>query len=456
MQILILLMLVVVTTFEFFTRGDHWRQWAILPNGFQYCPELGGVIAAVIVVIAGTRNRFQFVRSQYLMVFGALSLTIICGTLINDVGAGPILAGARSYLWAVPWFFVPAVFCFTDAQVKTQLKLLLAIALLQLPFAVQQRLGTKGQGSLTGDFTSGTLMISSIMSIFLIGAICVAAAMFVRGRLKLWQFVLLFLLLLVPTTINETKGTLFLLPVSLLVAFLVASRPGRRLRVILLTSALVSAFGAAFFPIYEYFNADRQYSVPLGELLTDREKLEKYLYHSEDIGAVRPAGRVDSVVVPFKRMVLDPPLLAFGFGIGNASDSALGRRFIGAQFEIYGPYLRSSAGRLLVELGSFGVTLVFVLMWLVYTDCRVVGRRNEGTISALAAGCAGVTVLLSLAMFYKDIIIHPSLSFAFWYFSGLIAAERMRSVDGSGSLAHNAGSGMVEGNRVAPLPASEG
>jgi hypothetical protein len=59
-------------------------------------------------------------------------------------------------------------------------------------------------------------------------------------------------------------------------------------------------------------------------------------------------------------------------------------------------------------------------------------------------------------MFYKDIIIHPSLSFAFWYFSGLIAAERMRSVDGSGSLAHNAGSGMVEGNRVAPLPASEG
>jgi hypothetical protein len=250
---------------------------------------------------------------------------------------------------------------------------------------VQQRLGTKGQGSLTGDFTSGTLMISSIMSIFLIGAICVAAAMFVRGRLKLWQFVLLFLLLLVPTTINETKGTLFLLPVSLLVAFLVASRPGRRLRVILLTSALVSAFGAAFFPIYEYFNADRQYSVPLGELLTDREKLEKYLYHSEDIGAVRPAGRVDSVVVPFKRMVLDPPLLAFGFGIGNASDSALGRRFIGAQFEIYGPYLRSSAGRLLVELGSFGVTLVFVLMWLVYTDCRVVGRRNEGTISALVA-----------------------------------------------------------------------
>jgi hypothetical protein len=431
MQKLTLAMLIVVTTFEFFTKGDFWGQWAILPSGSEYIAELSGLIAGIFVIIVGTRNRFQYVRAQYWVVFGALLVTIICGVLINDAGAGPLFTGARIYLRAIPWFFVPAVFAFTHDQVKTQLKILLAVALLQVPLAVQQRLATDAQGSTTGDFTGGTLLISSTMSIFLIGAMCVSAAMFVRGWLKQWQFIVLFVLLLLPTTINETKATLVLLPVCLLVAFLAASRPGRRLRVVLLASALVSAFGAAFFPIYDHYNLERQYTVPLGEWLSDREKLENYLWKTEDIGANLPSGRVDSIVVPFKRMMHDPPGLAFGFGIGNASNSALGRRFVGAHFQTYGFYLSTAIGRILLELGLVGVALVLTMMWLIYKDCRVVYRQNEGMVSTLAAGWAGVTVLMAFALFYKDIIVHTSLSFVFWYFAGLIAAARMRQAPAS-------------------------
>jgi hypothetical protein len=103
-----------------------------------------------------------------------------------------------------------------------------------------------------------------------------------------------------------------------------------------------------------------------------------------------------------------------------------------------------------VEFGGFGVLLVFSLMWLVYTDCRVVCRRNEGTIPALAAGWAGVTVLLWLAMFYKDILIHASLSFVFWYFAGLIAAERLRYVDGSEGSGLALQSDLPQKSRIAP------
>lgn len=429
MQKLTLFMLIVATTFEFFTRGDDWGRWAILPGGFQYSPELLSMIAAIIVVVAGTRNRFQYVRAEYWVVFGALVVTIIAGALVNSVGAGPIFGGARNYLRAIPWFFIPAVIAFTDDQIKTQLKLLLAIALLQVPLAIQQRLATAAQqGSFTGDKTSGTLLISSIMSIFLIGAICVAAALFVRGRLKAWQFILLFVLLLLPTTVNETKGTLILLPVGLLVAFFVASRQRRRLRLVLLASALVSGFAAIYFPIYDYYNLEKQYAKPLGEMLTDSEWLRNYLWKTEDIGAEGQVGRIDSIVVPFKRMMHDPTRLAFGFGIGNVSDSSLGPGFVGAQFGTYGAYLVTAIGRILLELGMLGVALVLALMWLIYKDCQVVCRQGDDERSTLAAGWAGVTVLIAIALFYKDMIGQASLSYLFWYFSGVIAATRMRNL----------------------------
>ncbi len=146
MQALTLLMLVAVTTFEFFGTGGPTRTLAVLPNGSEYLAELTGMAAAIVVVIAGTRNHYQYVQAQYWIVFGILAATIACGAWINDVGAGPVFAGARTYLRAIPWFFVGAVFAFPDGQLKTQLKALLAMALLQVPFAVGQRLQSSGNG----------------------------------------------------------------------------------------------------------------------------------------------------------------------------------------------------------------------------------------------------------------------------------------------------------------------
>ena len=110
------------------------------------------------MILLGTRNRFQFVRPQYWIVFGALVITIICGILVNSVDSGPVFAGIRTYLRAIPWFLVPAVYAFSNEQVAAQLRTLLVVALLQVPFAIQQRMTSIEQGKATGDFTSGTLL----------------------------------------------------------------------------------------------------------------------------------------------------------------------------------------------------------------------------------------------------------------------------------------------------------
>ena len=247
MQRLTLAMLVVVTTFEFLVRGDRWGRWAILPDGAQYLPEISSMIAVVLVLVAGTRNRFQYVRAQYWILFGALLLTMACGVVVNHVGAGPVFAGLQEFPArnAVVFYSSGLRVHGPTSEVTTQAAARYRTA--ATTASRQQRLATSAQGSYTGDFTSGSLLISSIMSIFLIGTMCVVAAMYARGRITRWQFAALFVLLLVPTTINETKATLFLLPLSLLVAFLVAARPDRRLRVVLLVSIMAVAFGTISF-----------------------------------------------------------------------------------------------------------------------------------------------------------------------------------------------------------------
>jgi len=443
MQKFTLAMLVVVTMCEFLAKGDYWGRWAVLPRGAQYLPELFGLAAAVVVILLGTRNRFQFVRPQYWIVFGALVVTIICGILVNGVDSGPIIAGIRNYLRAIPWFLVPAAIAYTDQQVQAQLKLLLAIALIQIPLAVQQRVttGAGGVGAVTGDFTTGTLLNSSTLSIFLICGACIVAALFVRKRLSARQFVVMLVLLLLPTTINETKATLLLLPIGLLFAFLAAAKRGRRLRGILLASGLLASFGAAYFPVYNYLSKDRPYSVPLGELLSDRTRLEAYLWKKKDVGATGEAGRVDSIVIPVRHLMADPVRAVFGYGIGNVSNSAMGRAFVGKYNGMFDPFLITSFARLALELGLLGMGLVCALMWLIWQDCWIVARQSSDDPGTLAAAWVGVTGVIGLTIFYKDIIIYASLSYLFWYFSGLVAAARMRRLgnrvsryDGTGPL----------------------
>ena len=138
-----------------------------------------------------------------------------------------MIAGIRTFLRAIPWFFIGAVVAFTENDIRNQLRLLLAIALIQLPLAIEQRLhgfgGELGYVSYTGDATAGTFIISSVLSLFLICCLCMLVAFYLRKRIKTQQFALLFAALLTPTLINETKGTLVFLPLALFVTFLVAA-----------------------------------------------------------------------------------------------------------------------------------------------------------------------------------------------------------------------------------------
>ena len=129
-----------------------------------------------------------------------------------ELSPGRSFAGLRSYLRAIPFFFLPAVVFFSQRQVKAQLLFVLAFAVTQLPISLDQRLTTFARGYLSGDRTFGTLTDSAYLSVFLV---CVAAVLFaflLRGRLsRLWTLVLMPIVF-APTMFNETKAIVFLVP----------------------------------------------------------------------------------------------------------------------------------------------------------------------------------------------------------------------------------------------------
>lgn len=426
MQKLTLLMIVAVTTFDFLVKGDRWGRWSVLPGGAQYLPELLSVAALIAVVVLGIRSRFRDVQPKYWVIFAALLLVIGCGIVANAVPAGPVFAGMRNYLRAISWFLLPAVFVFTEDHLRAQFRLLLFIALVQIPLAVDQMIRTQASGRFTGDWTAGTLILSHTLSIFLICAICVAAAMVARRIIRPLHFLIIFLLLLLPTTINETKATFFLLPLGLFVAFLSAASPQRRLRTVVSAVAVVGLFLAVFLPTYDYIRKDRPYSVPLTEFLTDSQRMERYFWTKEGVGTVREVGRGASVVVSWQQVASDPTTLAFGFGIGNVSDSALGHGFVGRHFNILGPFAKISFSLILLELGLIGLLLVLFLMWQIASDSRVVAQRAEGRVGALAAGWVGVTAIMVASMLYIPVVAQSSLSYLFWFYSGIVVAQRVR------------------------------
>jgi hypothetical protein len=341
---------------------------------------------------------------------------------------GPLISGIRFYLRAIPLFFLPAVFQYSESQIRTQLKLLLAIALLQLPLSLWQRYEIMMAYRWTGDPVFGSLMISAIMSIFLINGICLAAAMMMRGEITRRTFLILFVLFVVPTTINETKATIFLLPIGLFLTLLVGSEPRKRMRIGVAAIALMAIFGALYIPIYNYFasiNNPDPYTVE--DFFSNKKLVNHYLDKDADVGSEGEVGRVDALVVPLHEARSDPVRLMFGVGPGNSTVSSLGESFTGEYFRVLGKYAeQSSAASFLIEIGVLGLALVLLVYGLLFIDSLSLALRDRSFIGTLALGWTGVMAVMVVATFYKTMHDFESLSYLFWYFSGLMAAQKQR------------------------------
>ena len=133
----------------------------LLSPYFVLIPELLSAIVMIVVLLRLMNGSRVSLDWRYGLFIVILLFTIAFGWAVQDVPTGAMLAGARAYVKFLPFFLLPAVHRFTPQQLRVQLGLLLALALLQTPLAFVQRFLEFGNEMHTGDPVKGTLTTSS-------------------------------------------------------------------------------------------------------------------------------------------------------------------------------------------------------------------------------------------------------------------------------------------------------
>jgi hypothetical protein len=393
----------------------------------RYAILLPEILSAATMIIFTARFMIvggKFFPHKYILFIILYLLNIAIGVIVNLESAGPLIAGLRGYLKFFPFFILPFVYQFSHEQISRQLKFLLALLIIQAPLALYQRLFLS-RDLLTGDLVKGTLTSSGYLTVVLTCGVAILMSFYAARRISLVKFMILFLLLFIPMTINETKVTLILLPMALAAPMLLSSSSVSIKQYVPMT-IIGLATGFAFIFVYDYFIQDR-WGYGLLDFFTMEGRTENYLYKgaeaSEDPGRV---GRVDMVSLAFQTISKNILNLLFGFGIGNVSVSSI-RGFSGEYAEKFRAFNvdGTALSIILWEIGLAGIILYFVFIYMIFKDSRRLTQCNDGFIKTLANGWSVVTVIVAISMAYKD-IIHPNIAFLFWYFSGYVVSEYSR------------------------------
>jgi hypothetical protein len=417
MQALVIALLIQVMVVEYLIEYRGFlNAYAIL------IPELLSGIAMLVVlarVMGGARIALDWRYGIFLL---ALLFTIVFGYMVQEVPDGAMLAGARSYLKFLPFFLLPAVHRFTPRQLHIQLMLMLTIALAETPLALYQRFVEFADALHTGDVVRGTVTSESALSMFMMATIAGAIVFYLRGRLKLAALVVLAAWLFVPTTINETKSTVLLLPVALLVpAFLMPHR-ARLLPKLMPIVGVGLLAGAAFVLSYNVMIQHSEYGDSLGDFFTSSDLLY-YLYTGAANTDQPYVGRFDSIEIALEHTSQDPLRLAFGYGAGNVSESFL-PEFAGRYADYF---LRLGVGQTQVttflwEVGVAGLLAYLFLFCLVLRDSLTLARSSD-PVAHLGQLWTVAVIIMTFGLVYKSVFSMNDVGYLFWYFSGVVASR---------------------------------
>ncbi len=409
-------------------------------------PELFSVMIFALLVPMAARMRRLDIDMKYIILLFFTVLHVLIGVIINEVPLGTIVIGSRPYLKWIPIFLLPVVHYFSYSDITKILKFLLAMLLLQLPAILLQRL-VLFRTSESGDPMTGTLGFggSGAVSTLLISGLAFLMAYYISGRIKTRTMALLSICIFLPTTMNETKITMFLLPIAIIVPFLFsAERHITRQQVINIVGISVVLI-SGYLAIYNYYQAlakrpgfeeffssseERNYVIGKGGLsaeglLSETERPDIVGYSEEQIGKSNTA-RFEKIRLAFTTLSESPVRLWTGVGIGNATlsiaDSLSGNfaRQIGV---VSGGTIVSL---LLWETGIGGISLFVLFLLFILKDSVSLARKGD-VDGIIATAWIAVTGMMFLLMPYMNVLFFNALIYLYAFFSGYIASQRFRT-----------------------------
>ena len=401
----------------------------VIDNSIALLPDILSMIAVLVVLtLAGSKD--SAIPQKYVVLFLCLIAVMIVGVATNATTAGSLIVGIRNYLKFLPFFFLPAVFMFTEKQIDSQLKLLLAFVLLQGPLALYQKFIQFGVRS-SGDYISGTLTSGGQIPILLAGAIAILTAFYLRQRITTARYAAFLALMAVPVMLSESKASIGYIPLAFIVPIITNYRSARNRKngkQTLGVLVLLAVVGLAFVSTYDYFAQFGRESRRDGlvAFFTSGSAAGYLNRGAVDARRINKTGYVDLIILPLVELSDEPFKLLFGLGIGSVSGSALESLADDMpDTSDYSARVGSSVSQFLWEVGVLGLLLYFIFFYMLYRDAKRLSR-GDTVFNQLALGWSGVIAVATLALFFRDMFRDGALAYTFWFYSGVVAAAALR------------------------------
>lgn len=373
----------------------------------SWVPEIFSMFLTVYIPAVMSINKEWRLPAKYTILLIIYIMQILIGYAINSVAIGPMIVGTRQYLRFIPIFILPAVIHFENKDMKKLLKLLLLLALIQFPVTIWQRYFLYA-GIKSGDPIGGTLgaNTSGVLSIYLVMVLSFITGFYLKKEIKLRHFTMLCILIFIPTTLNETKITLLLLPIAFLIpAFLSKGGLVRTPSKIFNLCIVLSFTVLLFISIYDSFSNRN-----IIQFYTKKDKVESY---SEK--------RIVPILTALNKVVSGGmKTIICGYGAGNVSVSYsknLESKHL-KEFAAYHPD-NVTITKFLWETGFAGTFLFFLLIFLILFD-SLKCSKNAGFTGAIAIGLAASTIIFIISLFYTKTLSQNLFMYNYIFISGFL------------------------------------
>lgn len=340
-------------------------------------------------------------------------------TLLNWRGTGQAVFGLKGYFQMWGLMFGLAFLPFASGLFQRLPKAILAIALLQIPFAIHQffylvpkREGLGLYGIVPVDIVSGTFGgdlygggANAVLALFQIVVVGGLAALWRVKALGLNRFLLLMAALLVPLLLNESKVAVVYLMLVFAIVFRreILAHPAHF--VASLTALVVMVTGLLF--SYTYLSSDPQ-NKSIADLVT--HTISDNVEQGKRYG-LNELNRFTALTFwAEKHGVGDPLHTLFGHGLGESREETgaldLAHTLASTRYTSMGIGL-TAASALLWETGVAGLAVVLGMFVSAFNLAGRLVRQcaDLPRLGALFQGAQAGIAVLALSLFHKNFFV---------------------------------------------------
>ncbi len=419
---------------------------------FKYIPPLASLALLAYTVSEWLQHPRRSVPGTVQLFFLFMGISLLSMAL-NWQSVGMALVGLKSYypMWTL--FIALAMGLWRPQVIDALPRMALWLALLQLPFVLQQFLVLVPMrehipGLVAVDVVAGTFGgdplgggDNAVLTVFVIIVSACLLGMWRHGALSGLVALSGVLLLLSPLLANSARVALIYVPLVFLVVFFgdMIRHPLRAAGGML----VIAGFVVGMLMSYTVLNQDPHTktwqdlirNTYEGQLATERERADDYSSLSRWTALTFWAGQQH-------RNAVMETLLGFGPGASRVEEGGLGLARTLAQERYGGRHIGYTAvSALLWDVGVVGLVSVLALFWAGFLQTRRLVRHYAGVDpvrAGIAHGLSAGMVVLVLSLAHKDYFVSsiPYQTLVVCVF-GYLAAQirRIEAAEGEGSRA---------------------